>query len=95
MMLIAQFDYPPFHEIRGTLNFTAHILGVSPFSITDIDEDEPEQEPKYIVKATEEKAKLIEHHYADSYIESITEAGVVRIVLTEAVVTRSINVTED
>ena len=44
LTLVVQFDYAPFHFIKGLLDFTVHVLGESPYTVT-LDEDEVEQEP--------------------------------------------------
>ena len=44
LTLVVQFDYAPFHFIKGLLDFTVHVLGESPYTVS-LDEDEVEQEP--------------------------------------------------
>ena len=44
LTLVVQFDYAPFDLNKGFLDFTVHVLGESPYTVT-LDEDEVELEP--------------------------------------------------
>ena len=73
------------------------MLGDSPYTVT-LEDDEDVQEPKYVTTLTPEDAeqeRKSNERYASCYIESIDEVGLVKIALSEAVVTRSLNVTNE
>ena len=56
LTLVVQFDYEPFHHVKGLLDFTVHVLGESLFTVT-LDDDEDVQEPKYVTTLTPEEAE--------------------------------------